>query len=60
MKLDQDGAGFKISRSDLSLTAHVEGIDEDKFREIALGAKAGCPVSKLFNAEIGFEFTLNP
>jgi osmotically inducible protein OsmC len=59
VKLDQDGDGFKISRSDLSLKAEIEGIDEDRFRTIAEGAKAGCPISKLLNAEIGFEWTLN-
>ena len=59
VKLDKDGDGFTITRSDLTLTAQVDGIEQDKFREIAEGAKAGCPVSKLLNAEIGFEWTLN-
>jgi lipoyl-dependent peroxiredoxin len=59
VKLDKDGDGFKVSRSDLSLTATVPGIDEARFREIAEGAKAGCPISKLLNAEIGFEYSLN-
>ena len=47
--------GFKISRSDLSLKAQVDGIDEYRFRQVAEGAKAGCPVSKLLNAEISLE-----
>ena len=59
VKLDQDGGGFKISRSDLSVDARVPGIDEARFREIAESAKAGCPVSKLLNAEIGFDYRLN-
>ena len=59
VKLDKDGDGFKVSRSDLSLDARVDGIDEARFREIAEGAKANCPISKLLNAEIGFEWTLN-
>jgi osmotically inducible protein OsmC len=59
VKLDKDGEGFKVSRSDLVLTATVDGIDEARFREIAEGAKANCPISKLLNAEIGFEITLN-
>jgi lipoyl-dependent peroxiredoxin len=59
VKLDRDGDGFTISRSDLSLDAEVPGIDEDRFRAIAEGAKAACPVSKLFNAEIGFDFRLH-
>lgn len=59
VKLEKDGDGFKVSRSDLSLTARIEGMTEERFREIAEGAKAGCPISKLLNAEIGFEYTLN-
>jgi osmotically inducible protein OsmC len=55
VKLDKDGDGFKVSRSDLSLVAHVAGIDEARFGEIAEDAKANCPISKLLNAEIGFE-----
>ena len=59
VKLDQDGHGFKVSRSDLSLAATVPGIDEARFRELAEGAKANCPISKLLNAEIGFDYRLN-
>ncbi|MBA3678267.1 MAG: OsmC family protein [Sphingosinicella sp.] len=59
VKLDQDGDGFEISRSDLSLAATVAGIDETRFREIAEGAKAGCPVSKLLNAEITLEISFS-
>lgn len=58
VKLEQDGDGFKISRSDLKLKARVSGIDEATFAEIAAGAKANCPVSKLLNAEITLEHTL--
>jgi len=58
VKLDKDGEGFKISRSDLSLVARVPGIDEEQFRTIAEGAKTGCPVSKLLDAEIGFDWKL--
>ena len=59
VKLDKEGEGFKVSRSDLSLTAEVPGISRDRFAAIAADAKANCPVSKLLNAEIGFAFTLN-
>jgi osmotically inducible protein OsmC len=57
--LDKEGEGFKISRSDLRLEASVPGIDEARFAEIAKGAKANCPVSKLLNAEIGFDYSLS-
>ena len=56
--LDKDGDGFAITRSDLSLEANVPGIDPAKFEEIAAGAKAGCPVSKLLKAEITLEHRL--
>ncbi len=34
----------------LALDAHVPGIDEAKFNELANAAKAGCPVSKALSA----------
>jgi osmotically inducible protein OsmC len=59
VQLDRDGDAFTISRSDLTLEASVPGIDEARFRELAEGAKASCPVSKLFKAEISFDYRLN-
>jgi osmotically inducible protein OsmC len=57
--LEKEGDGFTITRSDLALEATVPGIDAARFAEIAAGAKAGCPVSKLLKAEIGFTHRLN-
>ena len=48
-----------VSRSDLTLTAQVTGVEEERFRAIAEGAKANCPISKLLNADISLDFTLN-
>jgi osmotically inducible protein OsmC len=59
VKLDKDGEGFKISRSDLSLEAEVEGIGEAEFEELARGAEKNCPISKLLNAEISLDYSLN-
>lgn len=59
VKLEKEGDGFKVSRSDLSLDARVDGIDEDRFAALAEGAKAGCPISKLLNADITLEHRLN-
>ena len=50
--LDKDGDGFSITRSDLTLTGTVDGIDPAAFARIATEAKANCPVSKVLNAEI--------
>ena len=55
VKLDKDGDGFKVSRSDLKLEAHVPGIDAQRFAALAADAKANCPISKLLNAEITLE-----
>lgn len=53
--LDKDDAGFTITRSDLSLTASVPGMEQAEFERIAAEAKATCPVSKLLKAEITLE-----
>jgi osmotically inducible protein OsmC len=56
--LEPDGPGFKISRSALTLEATVPGIDREQFEKIAQAAKAGCPVSKVLNAEISLDWKL--
>jgi lipoyl-dependent peroxiredoxin len=56
--LEPDGPGFKISRSALTLEAKVPGIDQAQFEKIAQGAKAGCPISKVLNAEIALDWKL--
>ncbi|CAN5153234.1 OsmC family protein [soil metagenome] len=58
VKLEQDGAGFTITHSDLDLKASVPGIDAGQFAALAKGAEANCPVSKLFNAEISLTYHL--
>ena len=54
VKLDKDGDGFKVTRSDLTLTGDVP-LDEARFRELAEDAKKNCPISKLLNAEMDLE-----
>jgi lipoyl-dependent peroxiredoxin len=56
--LESDGPGFKISKSALKLEASVPNIDRAQFQKIAEGAKAGCPVSKVLNAEITLDWQL--
>lgn len=56
--LDKDGAGFKITKSALTLTAKVDGIEESEFARIAAEAKANCPISRLFDTEITLEHSL--
>lgn len=57
--LEQDGSGFKVTHSDLTLAASVPGIAPDRFASIAAEAKANCPISKLLNAEITLTHTLS-
>ncbi|MFA5591788.1 MAG: OsmC family peroxiredoxin [Micavibrio sp.] len=55
-----DGDGFTIKKSALTLGAKIPDIKQEQFEEIASGAKAGCPVSKLYNCEIALDATLAP
>lgn len=57
--LVQADGGFKITRSDLDLTATIDGIDPGQFESIAADAKANCPISKVLNAEITLTQRLN-
>ncbi|HEX3674206.1 MAG TPA: OsmC family protein [Rhizomicrobium sp.] len=56
--LEQVEGGYAITAVHLTLTGKVPGATNATFREIAAKAKAGCPVSKLFKAEITLEATL--
>ena len=58
ISLDPDGGGFKISKSALTLVAEVPGLDAATFDKLAEAAEKGCPVSKLFKAEITLTKTL--
>ncbi len=55
VSLEKDGDSFAVTRSDLSLSARVPGIERAQFEEIAADAKANCPISKLLNADISLE-----
>ena len=56
VKLDKEGDGFKVSRSDLTLSANV-ALDDARLRELAEDAKKNCPISKLLNAEMDLKVT---
>jgi len=47
-----------VTRSHLTVKAKVPGADRAKFLEVADGARAGCPISRLLKAEITMEATL--
>jgi len=50
--LEKVGDAFSITKSHLDLVARVPGADRSKFDAAVKAAETGCPVSKLFKAEI--------
>ncbi|HEY2839181.1 MAG TPA: OsmC family protein, partial [Pirellulales bacterium] len=54
-KLDD---GFAITTIHLTLKAKIPGTDQATFADLAAKAKAGCPVSKLFKANITLDASL--
>jgi lipoyl-dependent peroxiredoxin len=58
ISLDPDGQGFKITKSHLTLTADVPGLDQETFDRLAGVAEKNCPVSRVLNAEITLTSTL--
>jgi lipoyl-dependent peroxiredoxin len=57
-KCDITLAAGAITKSHLTVTAKVSGIDNAKFQECAEEAKKNCPISKLLNTEISMEASL--
>lgn len=49
---------WTVTKIDLQTEARVPQISQEKFMEIANGAKAGCPISRLFKAEITLDAKL--
>src|SRR5215216_2499478 len=58
VRLEKTDAGFAITKVHLDVTARVPGADAASFEAAANNAKAGCPVSRLFNAEITMDAKL--
>lgn len=58
ISLDKDGDSFAVKASHLDVVVEIPGADQQKFDEAAAAAKAGCPISKLMNAEITMTATL--
>ncbi|HEY5884215.1 MAG TPA: OsmC family protein [Pyrinomonadaceae bacterium] len=58
VRLEKTEAGFAITSVHLDVKASVPGADETAFTTAANNAKAGCPVSKVLNAEITMDATL--
>lgn len=58
VSLEEVEGGFGITAIHLDTVAKIPGADEAAFQEAANKAKEGCPVSKLFNAEISLSAKL--
>ena len=53
-----DASAMKITKVHLDVQAKVSNPDEAAFQDAAKKAKEGCPVSKLFNADITMDAKL--
>jgi osmotically inducible protein OsmC len=58
VSLDKKDGGFAVTASHLDVKVRIPGGDKAKFDQAANNAKAGCPISKLLNAEITMNATL--
>lgn len=58
VSLEKQADGFAITTIQLTLEGSVPGIEQAEFVELAEKAKANCPVSKLFTANITLDASL--
>jgi osmotically inducible protein OsmC len=56
--IEKGEAGFSITHVHLACEAKIPGTDQATFERLAGAAKAGCPVSKLFNTRITMDAKL--
>ena len=56
--LDKTEAGFTVTEVHLDVRARIPGASKEAFETAANNAKAGCPISRLLNAKITMEATL--
>lgn len=55
--LEKDGDGFAVTKAHLTTRISSDG-DKAQVEDLAQKAKAGCPISKLLNAEITMDATV--
>jgi len=58
VSLEKTDAGFTITAVHLDMKAKIPGADKETFETAANNAKKGCPVSRLLNADITLDATL--
>lgn len=59
VNIEKKEEGFEITDVHLDVNVTAEGIDEKVFKEATEKGKAGCPVSKVLNAEISLDAKLS-
>ncbi|MFN8390741.1 MAG: OsmC family protein [Bdellovibrionota bacterium] len=57
--LTQSSGGFSVSESRLTAVVTAPGADRTEIEKAAAGAKENCPISKLLNAKISLDLTIN-
>lgn len=58
VSLDKLDSGWAVTESHLEVKAKIPGADRAAFEKAANDAKAGCPISKLLNANITMDASL--
>ncbi len=58
VNLEKTDAGFTVTAVHLTMRAKVPGASQEAFDTAANNAKAGCPISRLLNATITLDATL--
>ena len=58
VRLEKVEGGLAITKVHLTVRASIPGADKEAFMTAANNAKAGCPVSKVLNAEITMDAAL--
>ena len=56
--LEKVGDAFAVTTSNLEMSIRAPGADRSKVQTAAENAKAGCPISKLLNAKITLNLTI--
>jgi osmotically inducible protein OsmC len=58
LTMEQEGVHWNITAIRLELRGTVPGVSAEKFQELAAAARAGCPVSRVLNADITLDAQL--
>src|SRR6476620_1914958 len=56
--MERQDAGWTVTASHLDVTAKIPGASQEAFDTAAQSAKAGCPISRLLNAQISMSAKL--